>query len=175
MASTSKYNLNRPFTQNFLVGWYLYPYYASSHHTDTNSSCSILLCLPGIYTALTGLGAGGGQPSSADVANKTNAILYGLFALVGLFGGTILNILRPKLSLMIGSIGYPCYVGGLWYYDRTGNAWFPLLSGAILGITGGFLWTAAAYVQFSYAEEKDKGLVRLHTPLSRSFNKGSTS
>lgn len=120
---------------------------------------SILFCLPGIYTALTGLGAGGGRPGSADVANQTNAILYGLFALMGIFGGSILNILRPKLSLMIGSIGYPLYCGGLWYYDRTGNAWFPLLSGAILGLTSGFLWTAAAYVQFTYAEEKDKGQV----------------
>ncbi|EFY99181.2 DUF895 domain membrane protein [Metarhizium robertsii ARSEF 23] len=139
MALPSRFSLYRPFTQNFLVG-------------------CILLCLPGIYTALTGLGAGGGQPSSADVANKTNALLYGLLALVALFGGTILNMLRPKLSLAIGSLGYPCYVGGLWYYDRTGNAWFALLAGAMLGITGGFLWTAAAYVQFSYAQEKDKGL-----------------
>lgn len=120
----------------------------------------MLLCLPGIYTAITGLGAGGGRESSADVANKTNAILYGLLAFVGLFGGTILNMLRPKLSLMIGSIGYPLYVGGLWYYDRTGISWFPLFSGAALGITGGFLWTAAAYIQFAYAEEKDKALVR---------------
>jgi len=122
---------------------------------------SILFCLPGIYTALTGLGAGGGQSSSADVANKTNAILYGLFALVGLFGGTILNILGPRLSLMIGSVGYPLYVGGLWYYDRSGNSWFPLFSGAVLGCTSGCLWTAAAYVQFTYAEEKHKALVSI--------------
>ncbi|KAF4977215.1 hypothetical protein FZEAL_6243 [Fusarium zealandicum] len=134
-----KSTLRRPFTQNFMVG-------------------CILFCLPGIYTALTGLGAGGGQPGAADVANKTNAILYGLMAFIGLFGGSILNTLRPKLSLMVGSVGYPLYVGGLWYFDRTGNSWFPLMSGAILGLTGGFLWTAAAYVQFSYAEEKDKGL-----------------
>ncbi|KIX01044.1 uncharacterized protein Z518_10110 [Rhinocladiella mackenziei CBS 650.93] len=137
MRLHNKLRLSRPFNQNLVV------------------AC-ILFCLPGIYTAITGLGAGGGKPSSADVANQTNAILYGLFALVGLFGGTILNMLRPKLSLMIGSIGYPVYVGGLWYYDRTGNSWFPLLAGAILGISGGFLWTAAAYVQFAYAEEKDK-------------------
>ncbi|KAG8418680.1 hypothetical protein J3459_012136 [Metarhizium acridum] len=136
----SKFSPYRPFTQNFLVGWRL----------------------PGTYTALTGLGAGGGQPSSADVANKTDALLYGLFALVGPFGGTILNMLRPKLSLMVGSVGCPCSVGGLWYYDRTDNACSALLAGAILGMTGGFLWTAAAYVQFSYAEEKDKGLVRPH-------------
>jgi hypothetical protein len=34
---------------------------------------SILFCLPGIYLALTGLGAGGGQQSSQAVASTTNA------------------------------------------------------------------------------------------------------
>ncbi|KGQ12047.1 putative membrane protein C6F6.04c [Beauveria bassiana D1-5] len=129
----------RPFSQNFVVG-------------------VLLFCLPGIYTALTGLGAGGGHPSSADVANKTNAILYGLFSLVGFFGGVLVNVLRPKTCLMMGSLGYPLYVGGLWYYDRTGHSWFPLLGGAVLGLTGGFLWSTAAFVQFAYAREKDKAL-----------------
>lgn len=133
--------------------------FEKSESTANDGVSSLLFCLPGIYTALTGLGAGGGHPSSSDVANKTNAILYGLFALVGFFGGTVVNILRPKVCLMIGSLGYPLYVGGLWYYDRTGNAWFPLMSGAILGLTGGFLWSAAAFVQFAYAKEEDKALV----------------
>ena len=62
---------------------------------------------------------------------------------------------------MIGSLGYPLYVGGLWYYDRTGHSWFPLLGGAVLGLTGGFLWSTAAFVQFAYAREKDKALVSL--------------
>ncbi|TQV98594.1 hypothetical protein V2A60_007686 [Cordyceps javanica] len=142
--------LARPFSQNFVVG-------------------ILLFCLPGIYTALTGLGAGGGHPSSADVANKTNAILYGLFSLVGFFGGTLVNVLRPKTCLMIGSLGYPLYVGGLWYYDRTGHAWFPLLGGAVLGLTGGFLWSTAAFVQFAYAHEKDKALYISIQWMLRSF------
>lgn len=67
---------------------------------------------------------------------------------------------------MLGTVGYPLYVGALWYYDRTGHSWFPLLSGAIIGTSGGFLWTAAAYVQFSYAEEKDKALVSMMMSIS---------
>ncbi|KAM3473126.1 hypothetical protein MY5147_004940 [Beauveria neobassiana] len=140
----------RPFSQNFVVG-------------------VLLFCLPGIYTALTGLGAGGGHPSSADVANKTNAILYGLFSLVGFFGGVLVNVLRPKTCLMMGSLGYPLYVGGLWYYDRTGHSWFPLLGGAVLGLTGGFLWSTAAFVQFAYAQEKDKALYISVQWMLRSF------
>jgi hypothetical protein len=94
------------------------------------------------------------------VANKTNAILYGLFALCGWLGGTVVNILKPRLSAIIGSFGYPLYIAGLWYFDRTGNSWFPLWSGAMLGMLCGILWTAAAFIQFSYAEEKEKALVR---------------
>jgi hypothetical protein len=31
------------------------------------------------------------------------------------------------------------YIGGLWYYDRTGHTWFPLFGGAILGVLCGIL------------------------------------
>jgi hypothetical protein len=119
----------------------------------------ILFCLPGIYTALTGLGAGGGRSSSGVVANQTNAILYGMFTLFACLGGTIVNLLRPKLSMMIGSLGYPLYVGGLWYYDRTGNTWFPLFAGAMLGTLCGILVTCCNMISFAYPEEHQKGLV----------------
>ncbi|KAM5466608.1 hypothetical protein MauCBS54593_005865 [Microsporum audouinii] len=101
--------LNRPETQNFFMGW-------------------VLFCAPGIYVAVIGLGAGGGKPSSAQVASLTNVIIYALFTICGWFGGAALNILKPKLSVMIGSVGYPLYVAGLWYYDRTGHSWFPLFA-----------------------------------------------
>lgn len=55
MAFTkAKLRLNRPFNQNFIMG-------------------CVLGCLPGIYLAVTGLGAGGGQPSSQHVASLTNS------------------------------------------------------------------------------------------------------
>ncbi|KAM5460956.1 hypothetical protein MferCBS49748_007571 [Microsporum ferrugineum] len=129
--------LNRPETQNFFMGW-------------------VLFCAPGIYVAVIGLGAGGGKPSSAQVASLTNVIIYALFTICGWFGGAALNILKPKLSVMIGSVGYPLYVAGLWYYDRTGHSWFPLFAGAVLGSLCGPLWTTAAFIQFAYPQEKDK-------------------
>ncbi|KAK4942367.1 hypothetical protein LTR10_017814 [Elasticomyces elasticus] len=135
----SKLRLNRPFNQNMIVG-------------------CILFCLPGIYLALTGLGAGGGKPSSQYVASKTNAILYGIFTIFGCLGGSVLNLIGPKLTFVIGAIGYPLYVGGLWYFDRTGNEWFPLFAGAMLGISAGFLWTACGFIQLAYAEESQKAM-----------------
>ncbi|KIW29497.1 uncharacterized protein PV07_05310 [Cladophialophora immunda] len=134
-----KFRLNRPINQNFVVG-------------------AILFCLPGIYLALTGLGAGGGRPSSQTVASTTNAVLYGLFCLFGWIGGAILNLVGPKFTMAFGALGYPLYVGGLWYFDRQGHSWFPYFAGASLGVTAGCLWTAAGFVQFAYAEEDQKAL-----------------
>jgi hypothetical protein len=71
----------------------------------------MLFCLPGIYLALTGLGAGGGRPSSQAVAANVNAILYGVFFLVGWFGGSIMNIVGPNVTISISAIGYALYTG----------------------------------------------------------------
>lgn len=49
-------------------------------------------------------------------------------------------------------------LGGLWYFDRSGNAWFAYLGGAVEGVSAAFLWASAGFVAYSYAEEKDKAL-----------------
>jgi hypothetical protein len=105
------------------------------------------------------LGAGGGKPDSSTVANQTNAILYAVFTFCAWLSGTVVNVLKPKLSIMIGSLGYPLYIAGLWYFDRTGHKWFPLWAGAMLGMLCGILQTVGAYISFAYPEEKDKALV----------------
>ncbi|OAP64559.1 hypothetical protein AYL99_00531 [Fonsecaea erecta] len=138
VETLSKWRINRPAVQNVIMG-------------------VILFCLPGIYLALTGLGAGGGGPGALHVAINTNAILYGLFTVFGWIGGTILNLMKPKATVIFGGFGYPLYVGSLWYFDRRGHDWFPYLSGALLGVTAGCLWTAASFIAWTYPEEKDKG------------------
>jgi hypothetical protein len=82
----------------------------------------MLFCLPGIYLALTGLGAGGGRPSSQAVAANVNAILYGVFFLVGWFGGSIMNIVGPNVTISLSAIGYALYTGMLipnWLLSRS--------------------------------------------------------
>ncbi|KAL3471037.1 MFS general substrate transporter [Aspergillus californicus] len=132
-----KLRLSRPFNQNFIMGW-------------------ILFALPGIYLALTGLGAGGGRPSSQRVASLTNSILYGIYTLAGWCAGSALNYLGPKWTVVLGGFGYPFYVGSLWYYDKVGHEAFPLFGGALLGVTAALLWTTSGFIQFAYAEENDK-------------------
>lgn len=70
-----------------------------------------------------------------------------------------MNILTPKVCLMIGAFGYPFYVGGLWFYDRTGNSALAYAAGVILGFSSAFLWTTASFISYAYPEEHRKGLV----------------
>ncbi|KIW79626.1 hypothetical protein Z517_06240 [Fonsecaea pedrosoi CBS 271.37] len=131
--------LNHPFIQNLIAGL-------------------MLLCLPGIYLALTGLGAGGGKPSSQAVAANVNAILYGVFFITGWFAGSVMNLIGPNYTVFLGSIGYSLYTGGLWYFDRSGHSWLAYLGGGIEGVSAALLWASAGAIAYSYAEEKDKAL-----------------
>lgn len=59
--------------------------------------------------------------------------------------------------LLIGTLGYPIYVGSLWYFTNTANEWFPIAAGAFLGLSANLLWTAGAYISFSYSTEGSRG------------------
>lgn len=121
----------------------------------------MLFCLPGIYTAITGLGAGGGQSSSLTVANNVNAVVYAFFCFGSVCVGPLINLFKPRVCLMLAGIGYPLYIGGLWYYDRSGQTWLVYVSGGLSGISAAFLWTTCAFIQFSYPEEDKKATVSL--------------
>lgn len=92
--------------------------------------------------------------------------------------GSFVNVLGVRATLSIGAVGYPIYAAGLWLvpyqhkfviscltdalhlriYDRTGQEVPPILFGAVLGVGAGFLWSAAGFVQYAYADESQKGL-----------------
>ncbi|EXJ88510.1 hypothetical protein A1O1_05440 [Capronia coronata CBS 617.96] len=130
--------LNNPFIQNLIA-----------------SGC--LFCNPGLYLAISLLGAGGGRASSISMANISNGVLYGVFVFSALGASTILNLFGPRYTMMFGVTGYPVYIGAMWYFDEYGHLWFPVFAGAYLGLTAGCLWTTAAYTSNAYAEEKQKG------------------
>lgn len=94
------------------------------------------------------------------MANTSNGVVYGVFVFSALLAGTVLNTLGPRLTMLMGITGYPIYVGAMWYFDVYGNIWYPVLAGAILGISGGCLWTTAAFVSSAYSDEKHRGVWR---------------
>jgi len=109
----------------------------------------------GMYSAVSNLGAGGTQ--NLVLSDTANGVLYGLFALTGMVSGGINNLLGPRLTLFLGTLGYALYVGSLWCYQVQGTSWFLIFAGALLGISAALLWSAQGSIMMSYPLEKDKG------------------
>ncbi|KAH9162170.1 MFS general substrate transporter [Lactarius sanguifluus] len=108
-----------------------------------------------MLSAVSNLG-GGGLPDTALV-DTANGVLYGMFALTGLVSGGINNILGPRLTLSIGSLGYSLYIGSLWCFQTQGARWFVIFAGGVLGVSAALLWSAQGAIMMSYPLEKDKG------------------
>lgn len=64
---------------------------------------------PGFYLALTGLGAGGGRPSSEDTAATVNWILYVVFSLSCVLGSSLMNVIGPRATMSLSALGYALY------------------------------------------------------------------
>ncbi|RCH92147.1 hypothetical protein CU097_004506 [Rhizopus azygosporus] len=117
----------------------------------------VCLCCPGMFNALSGLGAGGSMSSNVGLIDSANGALYGCFAIVGFFSGTFTNTVGVKHTLTIGSIGYVVYSASLWVYDRKQVSGFVIAAGVILGCCAGVFWSAQGSIMMSYPEEKNKG------------------
>lgn len=61
----------------------------------------VCLCCPGMFNALSGLGAGGSMSSNVGLTDSANGALYGCFAIVGFFSGTITNTIGVKHTLTV--------------------------------------------------------------------------
>ncbi|KAF9652385.1 MFS general substrate transporter [Thelephora ganbajun] len=108
-----------------------------------------------MFSAVSNLGAGGIQDIA--LSDTANGVLYATFALTGLVSGGINNVLGPRLTLFLGTLGYALYVGALWAHQTQGTRWFLIFAGALLGVTAALLWSAQGCIMMSYPLEKDKG------------------
>ncbi|KAI9314740.1 major facilitator superfamily domain-containing protein [Dichotomocladium elegans] len=117
----------------------------------------ICLCCPGMFNALSGLGAGGLMAEDINLTNTANSVLYACFAVVGFFAGSVTNKLGVRWTLTIGTFGYAVYSSSLWVYDRKQVSGYVIAAGAILGCCAGLLWSAQGAIMMAYPEEKNKG------------------
>ncbi|KAK3143221.1 hypothetical protein QOZ80_4BG0360160 [Eleusine coracana subsp. coracana] len=116
----------------------------------------ICFCCPGMFNALSGLG-GGGQLDHTT-GDNANTALYACFAVFGVLGGGAHNILGPRVTLLLGALGYPLYAGSFLYYNHhSGSQIFPVTAGAILGAGAGFLWAAQGAIMTSYPPPNRRG------------------
>lgn len=76
------------------------------------------------------------------MSNIANSILYATFAFGGLGAGAVTNLLGPRYTLLLGSLGYAFYIGSLWCFQTQGTKWFVYLGGAVLGACASLLWSA---------------------------------
>ncbi|ESW08367.1 hypothetical protein PHAVU_009G039900 [Phaseolus vulgaris] len=115
----------------------------------------VCFCCPGMFNALSGMG-GGGQVNSTASNNALTA-LYTTFAIFGILGGGIYNILGPHLTLFAGCSTYVLYAGSFLYYNHYQHQFFAIVAGAVLGIGAGLLWAAQGAIMTSYPPENRKG------------------
>ncbi|KAF8168400.1 major facilitator superfamily domain-containing protein [Crassisporium funariophilum] len=128
------------------------------YHPITQVSMLGFVCFmgPGLFNALTGLGAGG-QVDNVTSANA-NATLYSTFAVGAFFSGSINNKLGSRLTLLLGSTGYALYIGAFLAMNIHPHAGaFVIAAGAVLGICAGLLWTAQGSLMMAYPTENQKG------------------
>ncbi|XP_047327553.1 UNC93-like protein 1 [Impatiens glandulifera] len=115
----------------------------------------VCFCCPGMFNALSGMGGGGQIDSTA--ANNANTALYTTFAVFGVLGGGIYNILGPRATLFAGCSTYVLYAGAFLYYNHYKHQTFAIISGAILGVGAGLLWAGQGAIMTSYPPTNRKG------------------
>ncbi|XP_072958371.1 UNC93-like protein 1 [Typha angustifolia] len=115
----------------------------------------VCFCCPGMFNALSGMG-GGGQVDHA-AANNANTALYTTFAVFGILGGGIYNLLGPRLTLLAGCSTYALYAGSFLYYNHYPHQPFVVFSGAVLGVGAGLLWAGQGAIMTSYPPPRRKG------------------
>lgn len=115
----------------------------------------VCFCCPGMFNALSGMGGGGQVDPTA--ANNANTALYTTFALFGILGGGIYNLLGPRLTLATGCSTYVLYAGSFLYYNNHHHQAFAIVAGALLGVGAGLLWAGQGAIMTSYPPPNRKG------------------
>ncbi|KAJ6839166.1 putative UNC93-like protein 1 [Iris pallida] len=134
--SSSLYRYNSPLVQVCLIGL-------------------VCFCCPGMFNALSGMG-GGGQVDH-EAANNANTALYTTFAVFGVLGGGIYNLLGPRLTLVSGCSTYVLYAASFLYYNHYHHQLFAIVAGAVLGVGAGLLWAGQGAIMTSYPPADRKG------------------
>uniref|UniRef100_A0A0C9RT92 TSA: Wollemia nobilis Ref_Wollemi_Transcript_14048_1593 transcribed RNA sequence n=1 Tax=Wollemia nobilis TaxID=56998 RepID=A0A0C9RT92_9CONI len=115
----------------------------------------VCFCCPGMFSALSGMGGGGQVDHTA--ANDANTALYTAFAVFGILGGGIYNILGPHVTLFSGCATYVLYAASFLYYNHHQSRTFVIAAGALLGVGAGLLWAGQGAIMTSYPTENRKG------------------
>ena len=81
--------------------WLLFANASGSPWFQNSTAGLVLLLTVGIYVGIVSLGAGGGKPNSTHIFNIISACLYGIFGVTGFFGGSVINTIGPRYTMMV--------------------------------------------------------------------------
>lgn len=107
------------------------------------------------YNSITSM-AGGIEDQSA--VSQATAALYVCFTLFSLVASVPLNMLGPRLTLFLGTLGYTVYVLALLYLKRGGDSTVLIIAGALNGASAALLWTAQGSLCMVYPTASNRGL-----------------
>ncbi|KAG2174236.1 hypothetical protein INT43_004257 [Umbelopsis isabellina] len=113
------------------------------------------LCAPGLWNAMSSLGAAGEE--SPFLVNAANALVFALMGFFCLFGSVVSSKIGLKWTLVLGTIGYPVYSAGLYLNNRYGIEWLVLFGACTCGISAGLFWSSEGAVALGYARPEKKG------------------
>ncbi|GAA5842764.1 hypothetical protein JCM11251_001485 [Rhodosporidiobolus azoricus] len=112
-------------------------------------------CAPGLWGALSGIGAGGlAEPWTVNAANS---LTFGLMVLSAFATSSIVRFIGVRWTLFFGGAGYAVYTAALYVNSTQGTQWFLLLGAALCGISAGTFWAIEAAVAMSYPEPYNVG------------------
>ncbi|KAJ7217209.1 major facilitator superfamily domain-containing protein [Mycena pura] len=116
---------------------------------------AVFFCAPGMYNALTSLGAGG--LATPWYANATTAAGYAFMAVLCITGGIIVSKIGVNASLTIASTGDIIYAGSLYLNSKNGTQWFLMFGSIISGCTDGLMYAVEGPIITSYPEPDRRG------------------
>ncbi|KAH9215363.1 hypothetical protein DL95DRAFT_408545 [Leptodontidium sp. 2 PMI_412] len=111
---------------------------------------------PGIWSAISNLGAGG--QAEPYVVNNSYVVAFGIMIFLSPVAAIVGNIVGVRWVLMFGTIGYVPYSAALYCNTVYGTQWFMLFGAATCGLSASALWTAEATIAVSYPEPAKRGL-----------------
>merc|ERR1740117_1918480 len=85
-------------------------------------------------------------------------VIYVAFTFAELFAPAVVNKVGPRLSMGVGICGYASVViAGLIFFETGQSSSIVLLSGCILGVGAGLLWTGQGVLILEYSVAADRG------------------
>ncbi|KAJ6597271.1 major facilitator superfamily domain-containing protein [Mycena vulgaris] len=115
----------------------------------------VFFCAPGMYNALSSLGAGG--LATPWYANATAAAGYVFMAFMCITGGIVVSKIGVNASLLIASTGDIIYAGSLYLNSKNGTQWFLMFGSIVSGCTDGLMYAVEGPIITSYPEPDRRG------------------